>query len=162
MPGTRPHRLLFVCTANICRSPMAEALARHHARERGLPLETKSGGVMGIEGRPADAMAVRVLSEIGVDLSRHKSSGLDAEKVEWADYILVMELDHARRVREEWPDVEDRILMLGNFGGLVDVSDPMGGWRWRFRKTRDDLVRCIEGFMDKLPPPPAADETVTG
>jgi protein arginine phosphatase len=129
---------------------MAEALARQYALERGFSIETRSGGVMGLEGRPADANVVAVLEEIGVDLGLHTSSGLDETVVSWADWILVMELDHARWIRELSPSAEDRTLMLGSFGGLVDVSDPMGGWKWRFRKTRDDLQRCVRSFIDQL------------
>jgi protein-tyrosine phosphatase len=130
---------------------MAEALARRYALERGFAIETRSGGVMGLEGRPADSNAIAVLQEIGVDLGLHKSAGLDEETLAWADWILVMELDHARRIRELSPSAEDRTLMLGSFGGLVgDVSDPMGSWKWRFRKTRDELQRCVHAFMDQL------------
>ncbi len=129
---------------------MAEALARQYALERGIALETRSGGVMGIEGRRADDNAVAVLREIGVDLSLHRSAGLDEATVAWADWILVMELEHARRLRERWASAEDRTLMLGSFGGLVDVSDPMGGWKFQFRRTRDDLQRCVRKFIDEL------------
>jgi protein-tyrosine-phosphatase len=129
---------------------MAEALARQYALERGFAIETRSGGVMGLEDRPADENVVAVLQEIGVDLGFHKSSGLDEETLAWADWILVMELDHARWVRELSPSAEDRTLMLGSFGGLADISDPMGSWRWRFRRTRDDLQRCVRAFMDQL------------
>ena len=129
---------------------MAEALARRYALERGFAVETRSGGVMGLEGRPADENAIAVLQEIGVDLRLHKSAGIDEETLAWADWILVMELDHARRIRELSPAAEERTLMLGSFGGLADVSDPMGSWKWRFRKTRDELQRCVHAFMDQL------------
>ena len=129
---------------------MAEALARRYALERGLEIETRSGGVMNLEGRPADGNAVAVLQEIGLDLGRHQSAGIDEDTIAWADWILVMELDHARRIRELSPAAEERTLMLGSFGGLADVSDPMGSWRWRFRRTRDDLQRCVHAFIDQL------------
>jgi hypothetical protein len=58
---------------------MAEALARRYALERGFAIETRSGGVMGLEGRPADGNAIAVLQEIGVDLGLHKSAGIDEE-----------------------------------------------------------------------------------
>lgn len=136
---------------------MAEGIARHYAQRRGWAVEVRSGGVMGLVGKPADANAVRVMSEVGIDLSQHRCSGVDAEKADWADHILVMELNHSRKLRERFPQVEDKVLMLGSFGGLVDVEDPIGGWRWKFRKTRHELTRCVEGFMDRLPPAPAAD-----
>ena len=129
---------------------MAEALARQYALEKGLAIETRSGGVMGLEGRPADGNVVAVLQEIGVDVGLHRSGGIDEDTVAWADWILVMELEHARWIRELVPAAEDRTLMLGSFGGLVDVSDPIGGWKWNFRRTRDQLQRCVRAFIDQL------------
>ena len=75
MSEPRPHRLLFVCTANICRSPMAEGLARDYARRRQWPVEVRSGGVMGLIGKPAASNAVAVMREIGIDISNHQSGG---------------------------------------------------------------------------------------
>ena len=153
MSESRPRHLLFVCTGNICRSPMAEGMARHYALLRGWPVEVKSGGVLGIIDRPADPLAIRVMKEVGVDISAHRSGGIDSELVAWADHILVMELGHTMKLRERHPETADKTLMLGNFGGIMEVQDPIGGWRWKFRRCREDLQRCVTGFMDQLPPP---------
>ena len=132
---------------------MAEGMARHYALLRGWPVEVKSGGVLGIIDRPADPLAIRVMKEVGVDISAHRSGGIDSELVAWADHILVMELGHTMKLRERHPVVADKTLMLGNFGGIMEVQDPIGGWRWKFRRCREDLQRCVTGFMDQLPPP---------
>ncbi len=116
-------------------------------------MEVRSGGVLGIINRPADPLAVRVMSEIGIDISSHRSQGIDDDLVEWADHILVMELNHTIQLRERHPELADKALMLGTFGGMMQVQDPIGGWRWKFRKCRDGLLRCVQGFMDQLPPP---------
>ena len=148
-----PH-ILFVCTANICRSPMAEGLGRAYAARRGWLIEFGSAGVMGLEGHPAEPRAVRVMAEIGIDISGHRSRGVTAELVEQADHILVMELHHQIRLHRAFPASEGKVLMLGTFGGVHEIPDPMGGWRWRFRRSRDLIRRCVEGFLDQLPPPP--------
>lgn len=155
MDGTRPYHLLFVCTANICRSPMAEGLARHYAAERGWAVRTMSGGTMGLIGKSAAKNAVRVLGEIDIDISEHQSKGITEEMIGWADHILVMEMAHAVKLRKRFPDLltdQDRILQLANFGGMMEIDDPVGGWRWRFRRSRDEIRRCVEAFMDNLPP----------
>ncbi len=152
MDDARPYHLLFVCTANICRSPMAEGLARSYAAQRGWAVQCRSAGVMGLIDKPAATNAVRVLKEIDIDISQHTSSAVTPELVAWADHILVMELRHAVKLRERYPDLGDKLLQLGSFGGLVEVADPIGGWRWRFRRSRDDIQRCVETFMDNLPP----------
>ncbi len=132
---------------------MAEGMAKTYALERDWPMEVRSGGVLGIINRPADPLAVRVMSEIGIDISSHRSQGIDDDLVEWADHILVMELNHTIQLRERHPELADKALMLGTFGGMMQVQDPIGGWRWKFRKCRDGLLRCVQGFMDQLPPP---------
>ena len=152
MEASRPYHLLFVCTANICRSPMAEGLARDYAQRRGWSVECRSGGIMGLIDKSAAKNAVRVLKEIDIDISGHKSQGITQELVDWADHILVMELRHAIKLRERHENLGTKVLQLGSFGGLVEVDDPVGGWRWRFRTSRDNIKRCVESFMDNLPP----------
>lgn len=132
---------------------MAEGMARHYALLRGWPVEVKSGGVLGIIDRPADPLAIRVMKEVGIDISAHRSGGIDSDLAAWADHILVMELGHTMKLRERHPEAADKTLMLGNFGGMMEVQDPIGGWRWKFRRCRDELQRCVTGFMDQLPPP---------
>ncbi|MCB9777477.1 MAG: hypothetical protein H6742_02810 [Alphaproteobacteria bacterium] len=151
--GLRPYRLLFVCTANICRSPMAEGWAAWYGAQRGWPVEVRSGGIMGLMGHPADPLAIKVMAEVGIDISGHRSGGVDEEMIAWADHVLVMEMRHASSLRRRIPASDSKVLMLGNFGGLVEVPDPVGGWRWRFRTSRDQLKKCVQGFMDQLPPP---------
>ncbi len=153
MTANSPRRLLFVCTGNICRSPMAAGMARDYAQVRNWSVEVRSGGVLGLMDRPADALAVRVMGEIGIDISGHRSGGIDDALVDWADHILVMELNHTMRLRDRHPAAADKTLMLGNFGGMMQVQDPIGGWRWKFRRCRDGLLHCVRGFMDQLPPP---------
>ncbi|NOY26706.1 MAG: low molecular weight phosphotyrosine protein phosphatase [Oligoflexia bacterium] len=157
----KSYHLAFVCTANICRSPMAEAWARHYGSERDWPIEVRSAGIMGLVGHPADPLAVKVMSEVDIDLSAHKSRGVDDEFMDWADHVLVMEMRHATILRQRFPESDGKVLMLGNFGGLVEVPDPIGGWRWRFRKSRDQLQRCVVNFIDQLPPPAHAGRSIT-
>ncbi len=131
---------------------MAAGLAVSYALQRGWPIEVRSGGILGLMDKPADPLAVKVMNEIGMDIQDHRSGGVDG-LVEWADYILVMELGHAIRIRERFADTGDKVLMLGNFGGVMEIRDPIGGWRWKFRRCRDEIQRCVKGFMDQLPPP---------
>lgn len=149
-----PHRLLFVCTANICRSPMAEALAGLCAEERGWWVQSLSCGTEALDGLPAAPNAVKVVKEVGGNLSEHLSQPVSTELVVWADRILCMELRHAAWVREHFPEGDEKIQLLGTFGGLMNVPDPYGSWIFAFRRSRDQIRRCIEGLYDTLPPRP--------
>lgn len=149
-----PTRLLFVCTANICRSPMAEELARLYAEERGWNVEVASAGTQAMEGQPAAGNAIKALRDIGGDLNEHRSQPATAELVAWADRILVMEMRHAAWMRENLPASDEKVQLLGTFGGLMEIDDPYGRWIFAFRRSRDEIRRCVENFMDRLPPNP--------
>ena len=150
--------VLFVCSGNICRSPMAEGLLRTYAEIRQRPVEVRSAGTLGIREAPADAYAVAVCAEIGVDLGGHRSQALTPELVAWADYVLVMEYAHAAVVRTMMPEVGEKVLLLGGFGRAMEIADPIGGWKFQFRWSRDEIKVAVEMFLDRLPqkgaPPP--------
>lgn len=139
--------LLFVCSGNICRSPMAERIAVQVGDELGLPIHARSASTLGLDGRPAHRHAVAVLREVGLDLRDHRSQPVSAELVDWADHVLVMEFTHAAHLREFFPSAGEKLLLLGTFGGMPEVSDPIGGWRFRFRTTRKLLDKAIRAFV---------------
>lgn len=147
----RPTRLLVVCTANICRSPMAEALLKHEGRRQDKALELRSGGTLNLIGRPAADNSVRAMEEIGLPLDHHRSKGIGREDIAWADHILVMELRHQRDLHTRFPDSEGKVLLFGTFGGAHEVSDPVNRWMFRFRRTRALLQRSAERFVAQLP-----------
>ena len=150
--SARPHRLLFVCTANICRSPMAAGLARAEADRRGLPVEIRSGGMMGLEDKRAAPNAIAACKEVDVDITGHRSSGISEDDVAWADAVLVMEMRHQQKLHARHPELDGRVVLLGTFGGRPEIDDPIGGWMWRFRRTRKLIDRCIARFYDLLDP----------
>jgi protein-tyrosine-phosphatase len=154
MSATEPHRLLFVCTANICRSPIAEQLAMVYAAQRRWNLEARSAGTHALAGHPAAPNSVKVVADVGGDLSLHASQPLTEALVTWADRILVMEMRHAQHVREAFPSADGKVQLLGTFGGLVEIDDPYGRWIFAFRRSRDEIRRCVERFVDTLPPRP--------
>ena len=143
--------ILVVCTGNICRSPMAEGLFADYARRRGRSVQVKSASVLGLSGKPAHKHAVAVMEEIGLDISGHRAQPVTTELMAWADYVLGMEINHSATLRERYPPCDDKILLLPTFGGLVELADPLGGWRRRFRKSREDIQRCSMAFIDQIP-----------
>ncbi|MDP2310529.1 MAG: low molecular weight phosphatase family protein [Pseudomonadota bacterium] len=149
-----PHHLLFVCTANIARSPMADGLARRYAEERGWRVEVQSAGTHAIPGEPAAPNSVKAVRELGFDLSAHRSQPMTQALVDWADRILVMEMRHAQDVRERFPSADEKVQLLGTFSGLVEISDPYGSWIFTYRRRRDEIRACVEACMDRLPPRP--------
>ncbi len=143
---------MFVCTANICRSPMAEGIARAEADRTGLPVEVRSGGVLGLQARAAAPNAIKACKEVGIDISSHSSSGITAADVAWVDAVLVMEIRHQQELHRRFPELEGRVVLLGTFGGRPEIDDPIGSWMWRFRRTRKVISHCIERFYALLDP----------
>ncbi len=125
-------RLLFVCTGNTCRSPMAEALARqwladyYACRVEELAdhrIEVSSAGLAGGHGG-ATTEAIKVMEQRGVSLGGHRSQSLTVERVEQADYVYAMTQSHQRGILGLAPHMDDRVCLL--LEGR-EVSDPIGG-----------------------------------
>lgn len=143
-----PH-LLFVCSGNLCRSPMAAAIAELVALELGLDAEIRSAGTLGIVDRPAEPRAVAVCREIGIEIGAHRSQGITAELIGWADTIYVMEDIHALKIRELVPDVGEIVVQLGPLAGRPFIDDPLGSWfKGPYRTTRDDLRTAIRRALE--------------
>ncbi|HMP76819.1 MAG TPA: ribose 5-phosphate isomerase B [Kiritimatiellia bacterium] len=142
------HNILFVCTGNICRSPMAEAIFRHRLGDR-PGWTVGSAGVAAGRGLPASGEAVRALKEWGVDLSKHKSRPLTGALVDAADWIIVMTDGHAQVVKAVFPEAADRVRLLTDFGARRggDVPDPIGQSLDVYRHTRDQIDRAMADVL---------------
>ncbi|WP_172196343.1 low molecular weight protein arginine phosphatase [Saccharibacillus qingshengii] len=107
-------RILFVCTGNTCRSPMAEALLRQMARQRGVEVEVRSAGVSASRGVPMSRHAEAVLRDHRI-ADRLTSSPLDAQLVEWADLILTLTGSHKSHVLRHFPSAYERTYTLKEY-----------------------------------------------
>jgi protein-tyrosine-phosphatase len=146
-------RLLFVCTGNTCRSPLAEALARREAIERGLAeVEVASAGTSAWDGAPASDGALLVALERGLDLSPHRSQQLTRELVQSHDVVLAMGPHHVERA--EALGGEGRTHLLTTFAGGSSsgraINDPFGGDLEQYRETLAELQAEIRRVFDRL------------
>ncbi len=143
--------ILFVCTGNVCRSPMAEGLFRHAVQGRG-EYRVLSAGVGAIDGQPPSLYAVRALKELGIDISRQRSRMLTADLVNQADYIFGMTHNHVDSVMLLYPQAAEKTFLLREFDETLDtfekdVADPIGGSYEIYVNCRDQIEQGIASLL---------------
>jgi protein-tyrosine phosphatase len=149
--------ILFVCTGNTCRSPMAEALCRRLLADRlrcaddELPhrgYTVMSAGLSAAVGAPAAGEAVGLLDQMGIDLESHESQPATRDLLERADRIITMTRSHREAILSQYPELESRTQVMSADGR--DVPDPIGGGPREYRDCLAQISRSLETLVDEL------------
>jgi len=142
-------KLIFVCTGNTCRSPMAEGLLKHLLGPD-CGWEISSAGVSAADGWPASRNAVLAAELLGIDLSGHLSRRLTPAMVREADLIVTMTVDHRDAVLAMVPESEGKVFLLKSFGiaqCAADIFDPVGQGVDVYCRVRDEIDAALPDLI---------------
>jgi protein-tyrosine phosphatase len=151
-----PKLIVTVCTANICRSPMAEALLRHALQAEAEPLrscQVVSAGVAARKGDRISPNSVEALAKVGLRVSDHRSQPLNQELADQADLILCMTESHRAVIGLALDPAPKNVFLWREFMPAPadrEIGDPYGGTLKDYEACRDEMVEALPGLLAHL------------
>lgn len=149
-------KILFVCTGNTCRSPMAAAIFNSLAAQKGLDYTAQSAGVAAVGDRPASDNAIKAMAEIGIDLTGHRTRFLPSLDLNEYSLFVALNDEHAEILRTIGiPENMLRLLRRApNVDDIYDlrqgIVDPYGGDINAYRKCRDEIIGAVKLLIATL------------
>ena len=146
-------KVLFICTANICRSPMAEAMFNALAKDRGLDLRAESAGVAALKGEPMAPNANAALEELGIYAGEHSARQVNAKMLEEANLVLAMSPRHVAELRRSFGN-SSRARTLPEYAsgasGEESIPDPYGSTMVAYRASARQIFGYVDLLLDRL------------
>ena len=140
--------ILTVCTGNICRSPVAEAMLKDRLPDR----KVWSAGLHAVVGHGADATARQIAEQFKLDLSAHRAQQIAGWMCSHADLVLVMEASHQQELETRYPTARGKIHCLGEFGpqGPFDIADPYRQSRAAFEAAHAAIALGVDEWVRRI------------
>jgi protein-tyrosine-phosphatase len=143
-------RLLFVCSGNICRSPLAEAMARAALHAEGIDALVQSCGTSALTGQRAESGARSVAADLGLVLDTHRAQPVTRDLITSASLVVCVTGRHRDHVRQFFPHQRAKIVSFDDITGLGDIPDPYGGDDADYRALRDQLHEGMPKIIARI------------
>jgi len=144
--------VLFVCKANICRSPLAAAYFQSLVQKNGVSVTVKSAGLETNPGMPAQSNIKIIAAQHQLSLDTHTTTQLHRDLVNQSDLIVVMEISHKDRIHRLYPQTKGKVVLLGSLDsrGPLEIADPYGRSLEEFRICFEQIKRCCNALTEHL------------
>ena len=142
--------ILFICTGNTCRSPMAKALLEDMAQKKSIDINVKSAGIYALDGQSASKGAIEALKAEGIDIQTHKASIVYKDLLEWADLILTMSISHKEILLSKYNFIKGKVYTLKEYayGREENVRDPFGGDIHTYNSTKEEIKEALKHIIE--------------
>lgn len=145
-------KILIVCTGNICRSPIGEALLRDRLAQKNpsRPRRIMSAGVGALVGHPADPLAIEVCREAGLDIDGHRAQQATLPLMSSMDLILTLDQSHSDWINRQYPQLRGRVHKLLKWRKDADVPDPYRQPREAFDQAFELIEYGVDDWLKRL------------
>lgn len=148
---------MFICTGNICRSAMAEAMLKKILKEQNNDkIEVCSAGVYAETGDIPTKEAVQVMQEYGIDLTHHHATNINDSPIEKMDLILCATASHKRAILQSYPNLIEKVFTIKEYAELAqsendyDISDPWGYSKVVYQECAKEIEMCLKAIIKKI------------